>query len=106
MASPNGPMPRDEEIDRGRVVLLFVAQYVFFALLLFVAAGDAGWRRGWLFLLVSLATSAVLVPFIWRVNPGLVVARTSHALDQTVGHDPLVNHDRTAHGNLRGGGAR
>src|SRR5271168_4630206 len=76
MASPNGTVPHDEKIDRGRAALLFVAQYVVFALLLFVPAGDVGWRKGWLFLLVSLATSAVFVPFIWRVNPGLVVART------------------------------
>ena len=56
-------------------MLLFVAQYVFFALLLFVPAGDFGWKKGWIYLLVSLVSSAVFVPFIWRVNPGLVVAR-------------------------------
>jgi len=76
MASANDPAERHEEIDRRRLVLLLLAQFLFVALLMFVPAGDLGWRRGWLFLLVCLAVSAVFVPTIWRVNPGLLVARS------------------------------
>jgi len=65
-----------EEFDRRRLVLLLLAQFLFVALLMFLPAGNLGWRKGWLFLLVSLAATAVVVPYIWRVNPGLLVART------------------------------
>jgi len=58
-----------EQIDRRRLVLLLLAQYVFVALLMFLPAGNLGWRKGWLFLLVSLSVSAVVIPYVWRVNP-------------------------------------
>jgi protein-S-isoprenylcysteine O-methyltransferase Ste14 len=69
------PAQAPEEIDRRRVGVLFVTQYLFLALLLFISAGDFGWRKGWLYLLVNLTLSAVVVPFIWHVNPGILVAR-------------------------------
>jgi len=72
----NGHDPEPEEIDRRRLALLLLAQNLFVALLMFLPAGNAGWRKGWLFLLVFLTASAVVVPYLWRVNPGLLVART------------------------------
>jgi protein-S-isoprenylcysteine O-methyltransferase Ste14 len=76
MASASDPIRQPEEIDRRRVVVHFIAQYLVLALLLFLPAGDLGWRKGWLFLMVNLAFSAVIVPYIWRVNPGVLIART------------------------------
>jgi protein-S-isoprenylcysteine O-methyltransferase Ste14 len=76
MASANDPVERHEEIDRRRLVLLMLAQYLVVALLMFLPAGDFGWRKGWLFLLVCLAANAVFVPYIWRVNPELLAARS------------------------------
>ena len=48
MASASDPIQQPEEIDRRRVVVLFIAQYLVLALLLFLPAGDLGWRKGWL----------------------------------------------------------
>ena len=76
MASSDDLAERHEEIDRRRLVLLLLAQFLFMALLMFLPAGDLGWRKGWLFFLVCLAVSAVAVPYIWRVNPGLLIARS------------------------------
>jgi hypothetical protein len=76
MVSDNDPVQRHEEIDRRRLVLLVLAQFLLVALLMFLPAGDLGWRKGWLFLLVCLAASAVVVPYTWRVNPELLVARS------------------------------
>jgi protein-S-isoprenylcysteine O-methyltransferase Ste14 len=76
MTSPDAPVQRPEEIDRSRLVLLGLAKFLFVALLMFLPAGDLGWRKGCIFLLVNLAVTAVFVPYIWRVNPGLLAARS------------------------------
>jgi len=76
MASANNPVEPHEEIDPRRLVLNLLAQFLFLALLLFLPAGDLGWRKGWVFFLVCLAVSAVWVPYLWRVNPGVLVARS------------------------------
>ena len=75
MASASDPIQQPEKFDRRRVVVLFIAQYLVLALLLFLAAGSLGWRKGWLFLLVNVAFGAVILPYVWRVNPGILVAR-------------------------------
>jgi protein-S-isoprenylcysteine O-methyltransferase Ste14 len=46
------------------------------ALLLFVPAGRIAWLRGWLFLAILLAASAVAILYLWRVNPEIFVARS------------------------------
>jgi hypothetical protein len=76
VASASVLTERNEQVDRRRVALLFAAQYLFASLLMFLPAGYLGWRKGWLFLVVNLALSAVIVPYIWRVNPGVLVARS------------------------------
>jgi hypothetical protein len=53
-----------------------LAQFLVLALFMFLPARDVGWWKGWLFLLVNLAVSAIIVPLIWRVNPGFLVARS------------------------------
>jgi protein-S-isoprenylcysteine O-methyltransferase Ste14 len=44
--------------------------------LLFVVAGTLDWWQGWLLLFVSLAVTLVFVPYLWHVNPDLLVARS------------------------------
>jgi hypothetical protein len=48
MNSANDAEERQARIDRTRVVLLMPAQFLVVALLMFVPAGDLGWRKGWL----------------------------------------------------------
>jgi protein-S-isoprenylcysteine O-methyltransferase Ste14 len=76
MASADVPVQRLEEMGPGRFVLLGLAKFLLVALLMFLPAGDLGWRKGCLFLAVNLAATAVFIPYIWRVNPELLVARS------------------------------
>jgi protein-S-isoprenylcysteine O-methyltransferase Ste14 len=48
---------------------------LFFALFLFLPAGTWTWPKGWLFVLVMLASAAASILYLWRVNPALVLAR-------------------------------
>jgi protein-S-isoprenylcysteine O-methyltransferase Ste14 len=45
-------------------------------LLLFLVAGTLEWLQGWLFVLVSLVVTMLVVPYTSRVNPELLVARS------------------------------
>jgi protein-S-isoprenylcysteine O-methyltransferase Ste14 len=49
---------------------------VVIGLLLFTAAGTLNWPHGWLLLFVLLGVNMIIVPYTWRVNPELVVARS------------------------------
>jgi protein-S-isoprenylcysteine O-methyltransferase Ste14 len=59
-----------------RVVFIQVATLLLFGLLMFLPAGSLTWEKGWLFLLVFVTVSIVIAPYIWRVNPELLVARS------------------------------
>jgi protein-S-isoprenylcysteine O-methyltransferase Ste14 len=45
-------------------------------IVMFLAAGDVRWTKGWLFLLVFSALTAPSVVYLWRVNPEIFVARS------------------------------
>src|SRR5215471_12443735 len=72
---------QSEKSAQGRVTVLQVlvmvlASPLVMGLLLFLVAGDLAWLKGWLFVAVCLAANLVIVPYIWRVNPQLIVARS------------------------------
>jgi protein-S-isoprenylcysteine O-methyltransferase Ste14 len=60
-----------------RVLAMVLASPLIVGLVLFLAAGDLTWFKGWLFVSACLAVNLLIVPYIWRVNPELLVARTS-----------------------------
>jgi protein-S-isoprenylcysteine O-methyltransferase Ste14 len=64
-------------INKSRLIGRLVAVPVFFVLFMFVPAGTWTWAKGWLFLGVFFGTIAVVYLYLWRVNPEVVVARTS-----------------------------
>ncbi len=66
-----------ERISRIRLVVFLLALPVYFALFLFLPAGDWAWMRGWLFLLLFLGTLTIAGLYLWRVNPEMVVGRTN-----------------------------
>jgi protein-S-isoprenylcysteine O-methyltransferase Ste14 len=76
MTIANDGVEEPKQVDQRRLVLILVAQPLLLALLLFLPAGTVGWRKGWLFLLVFIATNALAVPYIWRVHPELLLARS------------------------------
>jgi protein-S-isoprenylcysteine O-methyltransferase Ste14 len=55
---------------------MVTATPVVLGVILFLSAGRLTWRNGWVFLLVLLGVNAVTVPYIWRVNPELLSARS------------------------------
>jgi protein-S-isoprenylcysteine O-methyltransferase Ste14 len=55
---------------------MLVATLLLFGLLLFLPAGNLTWEKGWLFLLVFVTLSIVILLYIWCANPELLVARS------------------------------
>jgi protein-S-isoprenylcysteine O-methyltransferase Ste14 len=50
--------------------------FIFLIVVLFLSAGDLGWTKGWGFLLVFFVAMVLSVPYLWRVNPEIFVARS------------------------------
>src|SRR3954447_359366 len=75
MTSADSQAQKPERINRRRLVLNLLGTPLFFALFLFLPAGTWLWAKGWLFVLVMVASSVLSVLYVWRVNPELVVAR-------------------------------
>jgi protein-S-isoprenylcysteine O-methyltransferase Ste14 len=59
-----------------RVLLMVTGTPLALGLILFPTAGDLTWRNGWVFLLVFVGINVLVVPYIWRVNPELLLARS------------------------------
>jgi protein-S-isoprenylcysteine O-methyltransferase Ste14 len=59
-----------------RLMLMIVTTPLVLGFVLFLTAGNLTWRKGWLFLLVFLAANMLVVPYIGRVNPELLTARS------------------------------
>jgi len=66
---------KPEKIDRRRLVLSLLATPLFIVLLLFLPAGTWQWDKGWLFILVFLASAVIASLCLWRVNPDILAAR-------------------------------
>ena len=74
-AAADKEQPR-KGINKGRLIGFLVALPAYFALFMFLPAGNWAWMKGWLFIGVFLGTLAVVALYLWRVNPEVVVART------------------------------
>ena len=64
-------------IDRRRLVLRLACLPVIIALLMFLPAGTWTWPKGWLFVLVVLGVISAVFLVLHRVNPEVIVARSS-----------------------------
>jgi protein-S-isoprenylcysteine O-methyltransferase Ste14 len=72
----NGDHPgQPEQIDRRRLILGLGRVVLFFVLGVFLPAGTWKWTRGWLFILVIVVASIVVVFYLRRVNPEVMAAR-------------------------------
>jgi len=65
-----------ESVTIWRILVMVLGSPLLLGLFLFLAAGDLTWLKGWLLVSVCLAANLVIVPYLWRVNPDLVVARS------------------------------
>ena len=76
-------------IDRRRLVLRLACLPVFIALFMFLPAGTWVWPRGWLFVLVLLGVISGVFLVLRRVNPEVIVARSSFH-EGTKGWDKIL----------------
>lgn len=65
-----------ESVTIWLILVMVLGTPLLLALLLFLAAGDLTWLKGWLFVSACLAANLVIVPYLWRVNPELLIARS------------------------------
>jgi protein-S-isoprenylcysteine O-methyltransferase Ste14 len=77
MTSPDDRGRQRKRINRGRLIVFLLAVPVYFGLFMFLPAGAWAWAKGWGFLGVLLGTVVVVDRYLWRVNPEVVVARSS-----------------------------
>ena len=59
----------------GRGIRKLAASLIVLGAVMFLAAGDIRWGRGWLFLLVFLVLVIPSVVYLWHANPEIFVAR-------------------------------
>lgn len=76
-ANDSPDQPKQRRIDRRRVVLTLVPMPIFFAVFMFLPAGTWAWTKGWLFIFVFLGVVTLAAMYLWRVNPEVIVARSS-----------------------------
>lgn len=76
MTNVGGPDPPREKINKRRLIGSLLGLPIYFALFMFLPAGDWAWPKGWLFISVFVGVLAIVTPYLWRVNPEVVVART------------------------------
>jgi len=77
VTTADNPDQKQERLNRRRLVGFLLALPVYFALFMFLPAGTWAWTKGWLFIGVFLGIVACAVSYLWRVNPEVVVARSS-----------------------------
>jgi protein-S-isoprenylcysteine O-methyltransferase Ste14 len=77
MAAASNKDQRPQGINKRRLIRFLLGLPVYFALCMFLPAGTWTWTKGWLFVGVFVGTLAVVGLYLWRVNPEVVVARTS-----------------------------
>lgn len=66
-----------QRISCRRLVLRLACLPIIIALLMFLPADTLVWTKGWLFVLVILAAISAVLAVLYRVNPEVIVARTS-----------------------------
>jgi protein-S-isoprenylcysteine O-methyltransferase Ste14 len=76
MTADDNPARKPERLNGRRLVGFLLALPAYFVLFMFLPAGTWAWEKGWLFIGVFLVTLAIVAFYLWRVNPGVIVART------------------------------
>lgn len=77
MTAARGSEKPPSGINRSRVVLRLACIPVFIVLFMFLPAGTWAWPKGWLFILVLLGVISAVFLVLHRVNPEVIVARSS-----------------------------
>lgn len=89
MTAASGSGNPSQGINRRRLILRLACLPVFIVLCMFLPAGTWAWPKGWLFVLVLLGVISAVFVVLQRVNPEVIVARSSfHA--GTKGWDKIL----------------
>lgn len=62
-------------MQRLNVIARSVASFALFMAVLFWPAGTIAWVAGWAYLAVVIASSAIMLAYLWRVNPDVIEHR-------------------------------
>ncbi len=62
-------------VDIKALVGLFICEFLFFTLPLFLASGTLAWPAAWIFLILSFGFGLALTLWLFRYNPGLLKER-------------------------------
>jgi hypothetical protein len=80
---------KPEPTDRRRLILGVGWTLHIFLLCLFLPAENWAWARGWLFFVVVVGTSILIILYLRRVNPDVIAARVNRH-GGTKGWDRIV----------------
>jgi protein-S-isoprenylcysteine O-methyltransferase Ste14 len=72
-------MPNEQQISSAtllRSVIISGRFLVFLFIAMFLPAGDIRWAKGWSFLLVFFVLVVLIIAYLWRTNPEIIVARS------------------------------
>jgi len=70
-----GAVPDDQKVSSARLIPKIALQMLFFTALLFVPAGTLRWWQGWVYIALSVMSSAAGTVWLVNTNPGLLRER-------------------------------
>jgi protein-S-isoprenylcysteine O-methyltransferase Ste14 len=77
MGEVQGQGDEPPRLNRRRIIRSLLCLPLFCYLCLFLPAGTFGWVRGWGFIAIFLLTNTLILVYLWRTNPALLIARSS-----------------------------
>jgi len=77
MREVQGQGDEPPRLNRRRIILILLCLPLFCYLGLFLPAGTFAWVRGWGFIAIFLLTNTLILVYLWRTNPALLIARSS-----------------------------
>jgi len=77
MGNVQGQGDGQPQLNRRRISLILLCLPLFCYLCLFLPAGTFAWLRGWCFIAIFLLTETLMIIYLWRTNPALLIARSS-----------------------------
>jgi hypothetical protein len=77
MREVQGQGDEPPRLNRRRIILILLCLPIFCYLGLFLPAGTFAWVRGWYFIAIFLLTETLMIIYLWRTNPALLIARSS-----------------------------
>ena len=65
-----------QQFNRRRFIGVLLGFPLFCYVFLFLPAGTLAWWKGWLFITIFLIAETIIIVYLWRTNPELLIARS------------------------------